>query len=283
MDKGRLFVVATPIGNLEDLTARALRVLGEVDLIASEDTRHSRRLLDHYHIRTPLTSYHEHNESEKAQALLRELAQGRNVALITDAGTPGISDPGYRVVRAARREGYEVVAVPGPSALAAALSVSGLPTDGFSFHGFFPRKRSQAEEFLEAAGRQGGTHVFFESPHRLLDTLRAIGERLPEAQVCVARELTKIHEEVVLGSPREAAERFAGSPVRGECVLILHAEAREAAADWGPEAIRARVDAAVRERGLSRRDAVRHVAAELGLPRNAVYQAATAEGEGEAS
>lgn len=278
MEKGRLFVVATPIGNLEDMTARALRVLAEADVIASEDTRHSRRLLDHYGIRTPLTSYHEHNEAEKAQTLLRELEQGRNVALITDAGTPCISDPGYRVVRAARQGGFEVVAVPGPSALAAALSVSGLPTDRFTFHGFFPRKRSHVEEMLGEIAARGGTHVFFESPHRLGDTLAALAEGLPNAETAVARELTKIHEEVAFGPPGDVAGYFAGEPVRGECVLIVHAQARDAARDWAPEEIRARVDAAVEAEGLSRRDAVRKVAAELNLPRNAVYEAATAKG-----
>jgi 16S rRNA (cytidine1402-2'-O)-methyltransferase len=276
MDKGRLFVVATPIGNLEDISARALRVLREADLIASEDTRHSRRLLDHYGIGTPLTSYHEHNETQKADALLRELDQGRNVALITDAGTPGISDPGYRVVRAARQAGYEVVSVPGPSALAAALSVCGLPTDRFSFHGFFPRKRSDADRLLDLVSRLGGTHVFFESPHRLVDALQAVAARLPEAQACVARELTKIHEEIALGSAGDLAERFAAGQVRGECVLLVHCEAKTVEAALSPEDIRARVDAAVANEGLSRRDAVRKIAADLNLPRNAVYEAATA-------
>lgn len=275
MNTGRLYVVATPIGNLEDMTARGLRVLREVDLIASEDTRHSRRLLDHYGIQTPLTSYHEHNESQKTDVLLRELEQGRNLALITDAGTPCISDPGFRVVRAARQAGYDVVTVPGPSACAAALAVSGLPTDRFNFHGFFPRKRSEADRLLDEMARTGGTHVFYESPHRLVDALEAVAARLPEAEACVARELTKIHEEVVLGSPAELARQFGGGTVRGECVLLVYCEAGAGKKQWGAEEIRERVNDLMESEDLSRRDAVRRVAAELNLPRNAVYEAAT--------
>ncbi|MDX9972344.1 MAG: 16S rRNA (cytidine(1402)-2'-O)-methyltransferase [FCB group bacterium] len=275
MNKGRLYVVATPIGNLEDMTARGLRILREADLIACEDTRHSKRLLDHYAIQTPLTSYHEHNEAQKADVLLGELERGRNLALITDAGTPGISDPGYRIVRAARQAGFEVVTVPGPSACAAALAVSGLPTDRFTFHGFFPRKRGEADRLLDEIARSGGTHVFYESPHRLVDALEAVAARLPECEVCVARELTKIHEEVALGTPGELATRYGAGTVRGECVLLVYCEAGAGEKAWGPEEIRERVDAVMDSEGLSRRDAVRRVAAELDLPRNAVYEAAT--------
>jgi 16S rRNA (cytidine1402-2'-O)-methyltransferase len=279
MEAGCLYVVATPIGNLEDITARALRVLREVDLIASEDTRHSRRLLDHYGIATPLTSYHEHNEAQKAEELLALLEQGRNVALITDAGTPGVSDPGYRVVRGARERGLRVAAVPGPSALVAALSVSGLPTDRFAFHGFFPRKEGQANEALDRIKASGGTHVFFESPHRLAKTLQQVAARMPEAEVAVARELTKVYEEVMTGPAAELAERVAAlDGVRGECVLMLHTSDETAPAEaWTDDALRARVERAMAEEGLSRRDAVRKVAADLGLPRNAVYAAATGD------
>ena len=219
MNLGRLYVVATPIGNLEDISARALRVLREVDLIASEDTRHSRRLLDHYGITSSLTSYHEHNEALKTGMLLSVLEAGRDVALISDAGTPCISDPGYRIVRAARERGIAVVSVPGPSALAAALSVSGLPTDRVTFHGFFPRRAGQADEVVKLIETLGGTHVFFESPHRLVGSLETMAARLPKAQACVARELTKVFEEVQLSTPKELAEKFAESGVKGECVF----------------------------------------------------------------
>lgn len=277
---GRLFVVATPIGNLEDITARALRVLREADLIACEDTRHSRRLLDHYGIATPLTSYHEHNEAAKAEDLVERLARGDDVALITDAGTPCISDPGYRVVRAARARGLEVVAVPGPSAPMAALSISGLPSDHFTFHGFFPRKAGQAEKAVKRMVAMGGTHLFFESPHRLANTLAWLAERLPGAQACVARELTKIHEEVREGDLEELARQFNQTGVRGECVLLVHLAPETApVGEWTAEALRARVQDET-ARGLSRRDAIRKVASDLNLPRNTVYAAATGRDEG---
>ncbi len=274
MDKGRLFVVATPIGNLEDITARALRVLRDVHVIAAEDTRHSRRLLDHYGISTPLTSYHEHNELTKTDSLISELEQGRDVALISDAGTPAISDPGFRLVRAARERRVEVIAIPGPSSLVAALSVSGLPSDRFTFYGFFPRKAGQIESLLSELERTPGTHVFFESPQRLVETLRRLSARLPKATACVARELTKIHEEVVLDTLAELAARFSDTPPRGECVLLLHMDAAAEETLWDRPTLRARVERTMERDGVSRRDAVRHVAAELGVPRNVVYTAA---------
>lgn len=274
MDKGRLFVVATPIGNLEDITARALRVLRDVHVIAAEDTRHSRRLLDHYGISTPLTSYHEHNELTKTDALLSELEHGRDVALVSDAGTPAISDPGFRLVRAARERCVEVIAVPGPSSLVAALCISGLPSDRFTFYGFFPRKAGQIELLLSELELAPGTHVFFESPHRLAETLRRLNARLPRATVCVARELTKIHEEVVLGTPAELAARFTKMPPRGECVLLLHMDAAAEEIRWDQSTLRTHVERTMERNGMSRRDAVRHVAAQLGVPRNVVYAAA---------
>ncbi|GMU93310.1 MAG: ribosomal RNA small subunit methyltransferase I [Candidatus Hydrogenedentota bacterium] len=272
MGQGRLFVVATPIGNLEDITLRALRVLKSVRLVAAEDTRHSRKLLQHYQIDTPLTSYHEHNETGKAQALVGVLKEGRDVALITDAGTPCISDPGYRIVRAARDAGIEVVAVPGPSAVVAALSVSGLPPGRFTFHGFFPRKQNEAGRVLAHLKAAGGTHVFYESPHRVAATLGRIEKALPDAEVCVTRELTKTFEEVAHGSAGSLRTRFSGGPVRGECVVLIHAEAQSQLP--GPLRIRELVERAMAKEGLSRRDAVREIAAQLGVPRNVVYDAA---------
>jgi 16S rRNA (cytidine1402-2'-O)-methyltransferase len=273
---GRLSVVATPIGNLEDLSRRALRVLEESDLIAAEDTRHTRKLLGHYKVHTPLTSYHEHNESKRRPALIHALCDGKRIALVTDAGTPCISDPGSRLVRAAHEAGIEVVAVPGPSAVHAALSVSGFPSDRFAFHGFFPRKSAEADELIAIIRAAPGTHVFFESPHRLLRSLELLVDRLPAVEVCVARELTKTFEEIVRGAPAEVAERFRRHAPKGECVLMLHM------AGHGPDTealpatdLRNLVEQLVQQDGLTRRDAIQRVADQLGLPRRRVYAAAT--------
>lgn len=275
MATGRLFVVATPIGNLDDIGARALRVLGAVSLIAAEDTRHSKRLLDRFGIRTPLTSYHDHNEPSKAGTLLDALRGGRDVALITDAGTPCIADPGYRVVRAAREEGIPVEAVPGPSAVTAALSVSGLPTDRFAFHGFFPRKQQDKQEAIERARAFGGTHVFYEAPDRVCATLAFLARTAAGAEVCVARELTKMHEEAVRGTAGSVARHYEDHPPKGECVILVHfGEDENAPAELGDHEIRAAVEEAMTAHALSRRDAVREVAARLRVPRNRVYDAA---------
>ncbi len=276
---GTLYVVATPIGNLEDITLRAARVLREADLIAAEDTRHSRRLLDHLGVNAPVTSYHEHNEESKSLKLVEELESGKIIALITDAGTPCVSDPGYRLVRAARMKGIPVVAIPGPSAAIAALSISGLPSDCFTFHGFFPRKRSRALDMLGEAARAGGTHLFYEAPNRLADTLAMLAEHLPGSEVAVARELTKIHEEVVLGAPSKLAARYAAAPPRGECVLLVHLNAHEAEEPPDADELRQAVEALMAEKGLSRRDAVRQIAERLGVARNTVYAAAMGERE----
>lgn len=273
---GKLYVVATPIGNLDDITFRAVRVLKSVDLIAAEDTRHSRRLLSHLEISTPMTSYHEHNESAKATALVERLLGGESIALVSDAGTPGISDPGYRLVRAAQDAGIPVNAVPGPSAAVAALSASGLPTDRFTFHGFFPRKRSDSVRALHEAAAYGGTHVFFESPNRLAGTLSRIAHHAPRAEVFLARELTKLHEENLRGAAQEILDRYQDRTIRGECVLVVYfwPEQGEAAPEE-PGRIRELVHDAMEREGLSRRDAVREVARLLNLPRNRVYAAAT--------
>ncbi|MCC6695614.1 MAG: 16S rRNA (cytidine(1402)-2'-O)-methyltransferase [Candidatus Hydrogenedentes bacterium] len=275
MAAGRLFVVATPIGNLDDITMRALNVLRQVDLIAAEDTRHSKRLLNHYEITTQLTSYHEHNEASKTAQLLAVLQDGRDVALITDAGTPGISDPGYRVVRAAHEHGLDVVPVPGASAVMTAIAASGLPSDAFSFHGFFPRKKGAARAILEQLAKNGGTHIFFESPNRLTATLELFAEAAPSCEVCVARELTKVHEEIRREKPATLAQHYRQDPPRGECVVLAYFTPSAAGADL-PDVARLRdlVDAAMQDEGLTRRDAVRSVAARLNVPRRLVYAAA---------
>ncbi len=229
---GTLFVVATPIGNLEDVTLRALRVLKEVDLVACEDTRRTRGLLTHHGIHVPVTSYFEHNKLRKGETLVRALREGKSVALVTDAGTPGISDPGFLLVRQARAAGILVVPVPGPSAVVAALSAAGVPADRFVFDGFLPVKPGRRRHRLEALRDLQTTIVCYESPYRLLACLEAIGEVFGEAEVVVARELTKQFEEIVRGTARELHERFAGGPVRGELTLVIpraHSEPSEPA------------------------------------------------------
>ncbi|HXG51257.1 MAG TPA: 16S rRNA (cytidine(1402)-2'-O)-methyltransferase [candidate division Zixibacteria bacterium] len=221
MDPGTLYVVATPIGNLEDLSFRAVRVLKEVDLVAAEDTRRTLALLRRYGVHTPLTSYHEHNEKEKARELLALLQQGKNIALVSDAGTPGISDPGFRLVEAAARAGVPVSPVPGPVAFAAALSASGLPSDRFAFEGFLPAKKSARRRRLEELRDEQRTLIFYEAPHRLGEALRDLLEIFGDRRAVVAREFTKIHEEFVRGRLAELAGRFAAAETRGEVTLIV--------------------------------------------------------------
>jgi len=218
---GTLYVVATPIGNLEDVTLRALRILREVDLVACEDTRRTRGLLSHFDVHVPVTSYFEHNKLRKGEVVLRMLAEGRSVALVSDAGTPAISDPGVLLVRQARAAGIPVVPVPGASAVTTALSAAGLPADRFVFDGFLPVKPGRRRHRLEALRELETTVVCYESPHRLLASLEAIAEVFGDRPMAVARELTKQFEEIVHGTARELHERFAAGPVRGEITLLI--------------------------------------------------------------
>lgn len=276
MSSGRLFVVATPIGNLKDMSPRAVDVLRAADLVAAEDTRHTRRLLAHFEIDTPLTSYHDHNEQMKTDSLVAEIRAGKDVALVTDAGTPLVSDPGFRLVRAVQDANLPVLAVPGPSAVLAALSVSGLPTDRFTFQGFFPRKSRAAESVMAEGARSSGTHVFFEAANRLTETLSVMARYAPQGtEACVARELTKVHEESRRGTLDELAIHYADNPPRGECVILLHFPSGASSEPArSAEEIREMVESLMQSENLSRRDAVRLLSSELGLPRNAVYAAA---------
>ena len=224
---GILYVVATPIGNLEDITLRALRVLKEVDCIAAEDTRHTQKLLSHYDIRTPLTSYHEHNERTKARPLVERVLQGQNIALVTDAGVPAISDPGYRLVVEAIKAGIRVAPIPGPSALTAVLSVCGLPTDRFVFEGFLPAKKKERRDRLEALRGEMRTIVCFEAPHRLLESLRDICNLFGDREVVVAREVSKVYEEFLRGLAGELIDKLAAREIRGEVTLVIKGSAGE--------------------------------------------------------
>ena len=221
MTPGTLYVVATPIGNLEDITLRALRVLKEVGLVACEDTRRTRTLLTRFGIHVPVTSYFEHNKLAKGPAILKALREGTSVALVTDAGTPGISDPGFLLVKEAREAGIPVVPLPGPSAVVTALSAAGVPADHFVFDGFLPVKPGRRIHRLEALRGLETTLVCYESPHRILATLGAIGQVFGQVEIVVARELTKQFEEIVRGTPAALVERFAAGAVRGEFTLVI--------------------------------------------------------------
>ncbi|HEU5022321.1 MAG TPA: 16S rRNA (cytidine(1402)-2'-O)-methyltransferase [Bryobacteraceae bacterium] len=266
---GRLYVVSTPIGNLEDITYRAVRILKEIDWVACEDTRTTRRLLDHYGISKPTVSYHEHNETERAAELIARIEQGESGALVSDAGTPLLSDPGYRLVHAAAEAGVRVEALPGPSALLAGLVVSGLPTDRFLFVGFFPAKQGQRRHLLESLAEEAATLVFYEAPHRIVETLEDVAATLGERRVAVARELTKIHEEVLRGRADEIRESLiARDAIRGEFVVMIGKADAPRAADLPLEAtIEALIGA-----GIDRMEAIKTVARERGLSKREVYK-----------
>jgi len=266
---GTLYVVATPIGNLEDITFRAVRILQEVVLIAAEDTRHSRKLLDHYAIRTPLISYHEHNETERSGQLIERLQAGESLALISDAGTPCIADPGYRLVSRCRQSDLPVVAVPGPSALVAALSIAGLPTDGFRFIGFLPAKSYGRRQLLDQLRDERQTLACYEAPHRLLACLRDVVDVCgADRPLAVARELTKRHEELFSGSAEGALTHFSVDRVRGELVLLI-GPAEERPPD---ETVQERLERLKRETDLSWKEIVKQVAKDFGLPGSEVYK-----------
>jgi 16S rRNA (cytidine1402-2'-O)-methyltransferase len=271
---GTLYLVATPIGNLEDITLRALRVLGEVELIACEDTRHTRVLLEHYRIKTKTISYHEHNEHERALELGAMLERGASVAVVSDAGTPGINDPGFRLVADAIRRNVRVVPVPGPSAFVAALVSSGLPTDEFLFGGFLPARSTARRARLSEVRAINSTLVFYEAPHRIAETLRDAREILGEREAAVGRELTKLHEEIVRGRLGELVERFSaeGAARRGEMVLLIDRTVIEDEAQDNNEIdIAARV-AVLESEGMDNRAALKRVAREMGLSRSEAYR-----------
>ncbi len=291
MMTGTLYIVATPIGNLEDITLRALRTLREADLIACEDTRQTRKLLDHAGISKPAVSYHDHNESERAAELIAKLEAGMKIALVSDAGTPLISDPGYRLVTAAVDAGIPVVPIPGACAAVAALSASGLPPDSFRFCGFLPPKSSQRRKFLEDLKSETGTLIFYEAPHRVLNALEDIEAVMGGRRVVLARELTKIHEEFLRGTAAEIrAQLGERAVVRGEITILVgkrevgqgrpvpvvgqgralpvvgqgHALPGDAPIE---DAVRA-----LEQQGLSRMDAIKRVAKDRGIPKREVYR-----------
>ena len=266
---GTLYIVATPIGNLEDMTYRAVRILKEVSLIAAEDTRTSRVLTNHFEIETPMTSYHEHNKLTKLDTIFDTL-NSRDVALISDAGTPGISDPGYELIHEAIKRGYPVVPIPGANAAITALVASGLATDSFTYIGFLPKKQSARRDILQALKNERRTLIAYESPHRVADTLGQVASVLgDERQVCVARELTKKFEEFWRGTAKEAVQHFNDEKPKGEVTLLIEGAAE--AVDWNKSTVLAALESKLDE-GLSLSQASKEVASLSGWKKRAIYE-----------
>lgn len=273
---GVLYIVATPIGNLEDITLRALRILKEVDLIAAEDTRHTRKLLDHYGIDKPLTSCHEHNEKTKARDLVARLERGENVALVSDAGTPTLSDPGYRLVRQAVEAGVNVVPVPGPSALTAALGASGLPTDRFVFEGFLPAKKGERRKRLNRLREETRTLVFYEAPHRIKESLADLLEILGDRELVLGREITKVYEEFIRGRLSEVIVQAEHRELRGEITLVVTGVEQESAP--GEDRIKTEIQR-LQRKGLRVKEIAEILGEKFSYPKREIYRLAlNAEG-----
>lgn len=269
--KGTLYAVATPIGNLKDISLRALETLREVDAVAAEDTRNTVKLLNHFDIHTPLFAYHKFNLTEGGEKILRLLAEGKNIALVSDAGLPGISDPGEDILRSAIEEGFEVQVIPGATASLTALLLSGLSAERFVFEGFLPTKASERKARLEEIFQHPYTSILYEAPHRLLSLLSEMKSLDPTRRISVSRELTKKFEETFRGSISDASFHFETGTVKGEFVLVLEGK-KEVVKEFGEDEIRTFLLERI-ERGLSKKDAVREVASLTGRPKNVIYAA----------
>lgn len=271
MERGILYICPTPIGNLEDITLRTLRILEEVDLIAAEDTRHTVKLLNHFDIKKPLTSYHEHNIKEKGLELIEKLNMGQSIALVSDAGMPGISDPGQELIRDAIDEGIDVIALPGATASITALVISGLSTNKFIFEGFLSTKKKDRIKELESIRNYDKTTIVYEAPHRLLNLLEDMAEVLGDRRISISRELTKKYEETFRGTAAEALENFKISGVRGEFVLIVEGNLSENVdeiKEWDIiQLLKQYID-----EGLTKKEAVKKVSEEYNIPKNLVYK-----------
>ena len=272
---GTLYLCATPIGNLEDMTFRAVRVLREADLIAAEDTRNSLKLLNHFDIQTPMTSYHEYNKYDKGRKLVEKLLEGKDVALITDAGTPGISDPGEELVSMCHEAGITVTAVPGAAACITALTISGLPTRRFAFEAFLPSDKKEREAVLDALEKEQRTIVLYEAPHRLVKTLKLLAERLGERRVSVCRELTKRHETVYRSTLPAAAAHYEETPPKGECVIVVQGLTRREAEEeerqrWMDMSIEEHMEYYLSQ-GLDKKEAMKRTAKDRGVQKREIY------------
>ena len=274
--QGKLYLCATPIGNLEDITLRVLRTLKEADLIAAEDTRHSIKLLNHFDIKTPMTSYHEFNKVEKARYLVDKMREGTNVALITDAGTPGISDPGEELVRQCYEAGIEVTSLPGPAACITALTISGMATRRFAFEAFLPSDKKEKQEIFEELKKETRTIILYEAPHRLVRTLSELLENLGDRRISVCRELTKTHETVFRTTVSEALSYYETEEPRGECVLVVEGKNRleiqqEQERSWEAISIEEHMKRYL-DGGMDKKEAMKLVAKDRGMKKRDVYQ-----------
>ena len=274
---GKLYLCATPIGNLEDITMRVLRTLQEVDLIAAEDTRNSMKLLNHFEIKTPMTSYHEYNRIEKAHVLIAKMQEGTNIALITDAGTPGISDPGEDLVRLCYEAGIEVTSLPGACACVTALTLSGLGTRRFCFEAFLPMEKKERQEILNELKEETRTSIGYEAPHRLVRTLGELLEALGNRRLTICRELTKKHETAFQTTLEEALEYYQEQEPRGECVLVLEGKSREQVRleqqqSWESISIEEHMEQYL-AKGMDRKEAMKQVAKDRGVSKRDIYQA----------
>ena len=275
--QGKLYLCATPIGNLEDITYRVLRTLKEVDLIAAEDTRNSIKLLNHFDIHTPMTSYHEYNKIEKAQVLIRKMQEGTNIALITDAGTPGISDPGEDLVRMCYESGIEVTSLPGPAACITALTLSGLPTRRFAFEAFLPSDKKERQAVLTELVDETRTIILYEAPHRLVKTLQELLEVLGNRKMTLCRELTKKHETAFASTIEDILKFYETQEAKGECVLVVEGKSREELvqeerARWEEMTIEAHMEVYLSQ-GMDKKEAMKAVAKDRGVSKRDIYQA----------
>ena len=274
---GMLYLCATPIGNLEDITCRVLRILKEVDLIAAEDTRNSIKLLNHFEIKTPMTSYHEYNKFDKGRYLVEKMLEGKNIALITDAGTPGISDPGEELVAMCYEAGIQVTSLPGAVACITALTLSGLPTRRFAFEAFLPSDKKERAVVLEELKQETRTIILYEAPHRLVKTLEELLEKLGDRKISLCRELTKKHETVFRGSLLEAFSWYKENPPKGECVMVLAGRSREeieqeARQKWEDMPLEEHMEYYMSQ-GIDKKEAMKLVAKDRGISKRDVYQA----------
>ncbi len=275
MEQGRLYLCATPIGNLEDITFRVVRTLKEADLIAAEDTRNSIKLLNHFEIKTPLTSYHEYNRIEKAHVLIQKMREGKKVALITDAGTPGISDPGEDLVRLCMEAGIEVTSLPGACACVTALTLSGLPTRRFCFEAFLPQEKKEKQEILEELKEETRTVILYEAPHRLKKTLQELYGALGERRITICRELTKKHETVFASTLSEALAFYEQNEPRGECVIVMEGRSRqelrrEEQKKWEELSVQEHVEH-YEALGMDRKEAMKQAAKDRGVSKREIY------------
>ena len=273
---GTLYLCATPIGNLEDMTFRVIRTLKEVDLIAAEDTRNSIKLLNHFEIQTPMTSYHEYNKYEKGRKLVEKLLEGQNIALITDAGTPGISDPGEELVKMCYESGIPVTSLPGAAACITALTISGLSTRRFAFEAFLPSDKKEREQILKEMETETRTMIVYEAPHRLVKTLKLFLERLGNRKITVCRELTKRHETALAVTWEEAVAHYEANPPKGECVLVIEGKSREEAREeerkqWEEMTIEDHMEVYTKQ-GMDKKSAMKAVAKDRGVSKRDIYQ-----------